>query len=64
MARAASDTFAGIRPVDAPGFIAAQLAGAIAAALVFGWLLRDRAPLSLDLMANAGEGRTVRPLRD
>ncbi|WP_233203300.1 hypothetical protein [Chitinimonas sp. BJB300] len=53
-----------MRPVDAPGFIAAQLAGAIAAALVFGWLLRDRAPLSLDLMANAGEGRTVRPLRD
>lgn len=31
VARALSDTFAGVRPVDAPGFIAAQLAGALAA---------------------------------
>ena len=38
LARAASDTFAGIRPVDAPGFIVAQLAGAVAAALCFRWL--------------------------
>ncbi len=38
LARAASDTFAGIRPVDAPGFIAAQLAGAAAASLLFCWL--------------------------
>jgi hypothetical protein len=28
-------TFAGIRPIDAPGFIVAQLAGAAAATLVF-----------------------------
>jgi glycerol uptake facilitator-like aquaporin len=39
LARSASDTFAGIRPVDAPGFIVAQLAGAAAAALLFRWLL-------------------------
>jgi len=39
LARAASDTFAGIRPVDAPGFIMAQLAGAFAATLLFRWLL-------------------------
>lgn len=38
LARAASDTFAGIRPVDAPWFIAAQLLGAAAATLVFCWL--------------------------
>ncbi len=38
MARAASDTFAGIRPADAPGFIAAQLAGAAAATALFRWL--------------------------
>ena len=31
LARAASDTFAGIRPADAPGFIVAQLAGGAAA---------------------------------
>ncbi|MDN3577117.1 MIP/aquaporin family protein [Chitinimonas viridis] len=63
LARAASDTFAGIRPVDAPGFIVAQLVGAVTATLVFGWLLRDKAALSLDLMANAGEDRPVHPLK-
>jgi len=63
LARAASDTFAGIRPVDAPGFIIAQLVGAVAATLVFGWLLHGKAALSLDLMANAGEDRPVHPLQ-
>ncbi|MBI3285494.1 MAG: aquaporin family protein [Burkholderiales bacterium] len=38
LARAASDTFAGIRPQDAPGFILAQLAGGAAASLLFNWL--------------------------
>jgi glycerol uptake facilitator-like aquaporin len=38
LARAASDTFAGIRPADAPGFIAAQLVGAAAATALFRWL--------------------------
>lgn len=38
LARAASDTFAGIRPQDAPAFIAAQLVGALAAAAVMRWL--------------------------
>jgi glycerol uptake facilitator-like aquaporin len=42
LARAASDTFAGIRPVDAPGFIVAQLAGAVAATLCFRWLAPPR----------------------
>jgi len=48
LARAASDTFAGIRPIDAPGFIIAQLFGAAAATLLFRWL----AP-SLSNKANA-----------
>lgn len=39
LARSASDTFAGIRPGDAPGFIVAQLAGAAAATLLFRWLV-------------------------
>ena len=39
MARAASDTFAGIRPVDVPGFIVAQLLGAAAATATFRWLV-------------------------
>jgi glycerol uptake facilitator-like aquaporin len=38
-ARAFSNTFAGIRPADAPGFIAVQLLGAIAATYLFRWLL-------------------------
>jgi glycerol uptake facilitator-like aquaporin len=42
LARAASDTFAGIRPVDTPGFIVAQLAGAMAATLLFRWLVPQR----------------------
>ncbi|BCX16676.1 MAG: MIP family protein [Geminicoccaceae bacterium] len=43
LARALSDTFAGIRPVDLPAFWVAQLAGAAAAVLVFGWILEGRA---------------------
>ncbi len=39
LARAASDTFAGIRPQDAPGFIVAQLLGAAAATAVMRWLV-------------------------
>ena len=39
LARAASDTFAGIRPIDAPAFIVAQLAGAAAATALFRWLV-------------------------
>jgi len=39
LARCASDTFAGIRPADAPGFIVAQLAGAMAATFLFRWLV-------------------------
>lgn len=38
LARAASNTFAGIRPIDAPGFIAAQLAGGVAATYLACWL--------------------------
>ena len=39
IARSFSDTFTGIRPIDAPGFIAAQLLGAIVATVVFRWLI-------------------------
>ncbi len=43
VARSLSDTFAGIRPVDVPNFIIAQLAGAVAAVLLFRWLVPARA---------------------
>jgi glycerol uptake facilitator-like aquaporin len=39
LARSASDTFAGIRPPDAPGFVMAQFVGAAAATLLFRWLV-------------------------
>jgi glycerol uptake facilitator-like aquaporin len=39
LARAFTDTFAGIRPSDVPAFIVAQLAGAAAATLLFRWLI-------------------------
>ena len=40
VARSLSDTFAGIAPASAPAFILAQLAGALLAAALFGWLLK------------------------
>jgi hypothetical protein len=43
IARALSDTFAGIAPGDAPGFVVAELLGALAAAYLFGWLFVDAA---------------------
>jgi glycerol uptake facilitator-like aquaporin len=39
LARSLSDTFAGIRPVDLPGFIVAQLLGAAVATILFWWLM-------------------------
>lgn len=42
LARAASNTFAGIRPGDVGGFIAAQLVGAAAATALFAWLVPVR----------------------
>ncbi len=40
VARALTDTFSGIRPTDAPAFIAAQLVGALIALVVAGWLFK------------------------
>lgn len=42
IARGLSDTFAGIRPDDVPGFIIAQLAGAVVAWALCRWLLADQ----------------------
>jgi glycerol uptake facilitator-like aquaporin len=39
VARALTDTFAGIRPADVPAFLVAQFAGATAATLLFRWLV-------------------------
>ena len=39
IARALSDTFAGIRMADVPSFVAAQIAGALVATYLFAWLV-------------------------
>ena len=39
LARSVSDTFAGIRPMNVPGFVFAQLIGAMAATILCRWLL-------------------------
>ena len=41
IARSLSDTFAGIAPADAPGFIVAELLGALAASYLVGWLFAE-----------------------
>jgi glycerol uptake facilitator-like aquaporin len=38
IARALTDSFSGLRPIDVPAFIAAQIAGAILALAIGGWL--------------------------
>jgi glycerol uptake facilitator-like aquaporin len=40
IARSMTNTFSGIRPVDLPGFIVAELCGAVASLLLMNWLLR------------------------
>ena len=42
VSRALTDTFSGIRPVDLPGFITAELIGAAVAVAVMGWLLETK----------------------
>ena len=42
LARSLSNTFAGIAPSSAPLFIVCQIAGALIAAALFGWLLKER----------------------
>jgi hypothetical protein len=44
LARSLSDTFAGVAPASAPGFLAGQALGAAAAALTGRWLLAVRSP--------------------
>jgi glycerol uptake facilitator-like aquaporin len=54
IARSLTDTFSGVRPADIPGFIAAQLIGAVAATALFHWLwVRPRSALSPGPVASA-----------
>jgi glycerol uptake facilitator-like aquaporin len=52
--RGLTDTFSGIRPVDVPAFIIAEIAGALIAMVVFGWLLQPSAqPIAPDASPEA-----------
>jgi glycerol uptake facilitator-like aquaporin len=51
IARALTNTFAGVRPVDVPGFVAAQLIGAAAATVLFSWLLPSLPRTANDVVA-------------
>ena len=55
LARAASDTFAGIRPADVPGFVVAQLAGAAAATMLFRWLVPVSSSVAAPMVAVSAE---------
>jgi glycerol uptake facilitator-like aquaporin len=54
LARSASNTFAGIRPVDAPAFVAAQLFGAFAATRFVRWLGTEHVELRQTQLRRSG----------
>ena len=47
IARAFTDSFSGIRPIDVPAFVAAQCGGALLAVALFGWLLNPGTRLTI-----------------
>jgi glycerol uptake facilitator-like aquaporin len=53
LARSLTNTFSGIRPVDLPGFVAAQVVGALCATAIAGWLLRETHRPGVTLKAEA-----------
>ena len=59
LARAASNTFAGIRPADAPGFIVAQLLGAAAGTAFFAWLVPGLPRAARDIVERRREREDV-----
>lgn len=59
IARSLSDTFAGIRPADIGAFIVAQLAGAIAATLLFRWLVPNLKASAATLLVPHENGLTM-----
>jgi glycerol uptake facilitator-like aquaporin len=57
IARSLTDTFSGIRPSDAPWFILAQLAGALAATFLFRWLVPGLKKTAAGVVVPHGEAR-------
>src|SRR5271169_3629002 len=60
IARAVSDTFAGIRPVDVPFFVAAQMCGAIAATVLIRWLIPSLPETAEDILLPHESGNQMK----
>ena len=56
IARTLSDTFAGIRPGDAPLFILAQILEALAATCLFRWLVPSLSSAAKDVLVEHTDG--------
>jgi glycerol uptake facilitator-like aquaporin len=56
-ARSLTDTFSGIRPADAPWFMLAQLAGALASTFLFRWLAPSLKKTAREIVVPHGEPR-------
>ena len=52
IARALSNTFAGIRPIDVPAFVIVQMLGALSATLLFRWLVPHNQAGNMDIIRN------------
>lgn len=64
IARSLTNTFSGIRPLDLPGFVAAELTGAVSGLVLMGWLLRVPAqpkPLEVELPSSRERPMIARP---
>ena len=61
LARAATDTFAGVRPSDVPAFIVAQLLGAGSATALFRWLIPTLPDVAPTVMLQHGEAASRQP---
>ncbi|ASY71829.1 aquaporin [Sinorhizobium fredii] len=55
IARSVTSTFSGIRPLDLPGFIIAQILGALVAAALAGWMLAERSNENPAIIAKGTE---------
>jgi glycerol uptake facilitator-like aquaporin len=55
VARAFSNTFAGIRPTDVPAFVGAEVLGALVATVIVGWMLTERNTSIAAIMAKGTE---------
>jgi glycerol uptake facilitator-like aquaporin len=55
IARSLTDTFSGIRPLDLPAFITAEIAGAVLALALMSWLLRIPSPGTLPVNAEGSK---------